>query len=41
MKIYISQQGNVETQFKRYSVIFNNHVIENFPQSVPVKEFLK
>jgi len=33
-------QGSVATQLKRGG-IFNNHLIANCPQSVPVKEFLK
>ena len=33
-------QANLATQL-RYVVIFNSHVIANFPQSVPVKEFCK
>jgi len=30
----------IATQLRR-GTIFNNHVIANFPQNVPVKEFLK
>jgi len=37
--IYISQ-GSVATQL-RYDEIFNNHLIPNCPQNVPVKEFGK
>jgi len=33
-------QGSVATQFGCGGII-NNHFIENFQQSVPVKEFLK
>jgi len=39
MKIYVSQ-SRVAMQL-RCGEIFNHHVIANFPQSVPVKEFLK
>jgi len=33
-------QGSVATLF-RWGEIVNNHFIANFPQSVPMKEFLK
>jgi len=37
LKTYISQ-GSVATQLW-HGVIFDNRVIANFPQNVPVKEF--
>ena len=33
-------QGSVATQFRR-GEISNNNFVANFPESVPVKEFLK
>jgi len=37
--IYVSQ-GSVKT-YLRCGGIYNNHIIANCPQSVPVKRFLK